>query len=445
MSQNEKNNKKAGRTEGTKRDLATETIIKHFGAVAHASRIHSVNNRAISRLLDWFVVSLNSYVATQNDARVELDGGHPFVNGAPVRASRELRQRLALFSEQLRTHVCGGFKLRGVATRVNVGAFFDGIRQPPSDRSVFQEWLNHNGAYEIELLPPRRLVLGIVTGSGSSVRVASTDALRGYARTITSVEAAVKANNIEKLPANIYRALQNMVDLAVEEPDHHLALTSLKEDIDERARHPVHVAILAIALGQRLGLERNFLVELGFAAVLVGTLASGKSDSERLVAVASLLNPPRMTPVRARRILAVYEHGLGSPQGQHIFSRIIALAVGYDRLTSRHSDQENPLLPDEALARLQTDPRYDAELVNLFTLVIGRYPLGAAVRLNTGEIGVVYHSPSDLSKADRPVVRLIRDSMGRPISRIVDLAHDQRQITGMIDRELAGLGMEFFQ
>jgi HD-GYP domain-containing protein (c-di-GMP phosphodiesterase class II) len=35
--------------------------------------------------------------------------------------------------------------------------------------------------------------------------------------------------------------------------------------------------------------------------------------------------------------------------------------------------------------------RYDADLVKVFTSVMGVYPLGTLVRLDTGEAGLVFH------------------------------------------------------
>jgi hypothetical protein len=190
-------------------------------------------------------------------------------------------------------------------------------------------------------------------------------------------------------------------------------------------------------------MERNLLVELGFSAIMAGALASGRSDQERLQASARLVQVGKMTGPRARRMLTVYEHGLARATDSHLFSRIVAIAVGFDRLSNPVSGL--PLLPDEILARMQADSGYDPELVKIFTLVVGRYPLGSPVRLNTGEIGIVYHSPPDASKANRPVLKLVRDAAGRSISRIVDLSQDQRQIVGMVDQELVGFNLEFFQ
>lgn len=432
--------------ESRRRDPQAETMVRHFGAVAHATRIHAVTNRAVARLFDWLIQDLNSITATRGEFRFELDGSYPFMNGAPIRASREQRAQLSSFYELIRVYHSGGFRLKGPASRATLAAYFDGVREPHADRAAFQAYLNARGAQNIELLPPRKLVSGSVAGKGHSVRVAASDALRGYVRTVAAIESSMKADNIDRIPAQIYKAVQELVGLAAEEPDHHLALTSIKEDIDFKLRHPANVAILAIALAHRLGIHRSLQVELGFIALIAGSLCTGADDTTRLMVAARQTQTPKMTPARARRMLALYEHGLEHYQGTHLFSRIIAIVMAYDRLTTQHGDHAG-LLADEALARLQQERRLDPDLLRVFSRVIGRYPLGSVVRLSSGELAVVYHSPADPAKADRPVVRVIRDPAGQAVSRIVDLAVDPRQIVGMMDRALAGLddSMDFFR
>jgi hypothetical protein len=421
-----------------KRDPATESLVRRFCAVSHATRIHAVGNRAVSRLLEWLIQDMNTLVATRGDCRIELDGGFPFVNGVPVRASREQRAQLSEFSDLLRARMSGGLRLKGPASRMNLSAFFSGVRESASDRVLFQAWLDGHGAQAIELLPPRKLMAGSVTGSGSSVRVAASDALRGYVRAANAVQHATKNKNLEKMPAQLFRAVQDLAELAIDEPDHHLALTSVREELAGESRHPVQVCILAMALGQRLGLEKPLLVELGFAAMLVGALCSDAPEAQRLEVAGRLVTGHRLTPVRARRLMVVYEHALERPHGLHLFSRIVAIAVVYDKLTTR-TEEHSPLLPDEALSQMASSTRFDPELLGVFNRVIGRYPLGSAVRLSSGELAVILHSASDPERTDRPVVRIVRDPEGRPLGRVVDLSSDPRQILGLVDPELAGL------
>ena len=81
-------------------------------------------------------------------------------------------------------------------------------------------------------------------------------------------------------------------------------------------------------------------------------------------------------------------------------------------------------LPDEALKVMlkESGTKYDPTLLKIFINMIGVYPLGTFVQLDTGEMGLVFHNSNDPSKYDRPRVKLVMDSHGNKIpSRIVDL------------------------
>ena len=433
----------------SRRDPVTENLVRRIGAVSHSSRIHSVHNRAIARLLEWLVSDLNAVMATKGECRLELDGGYAFVNGSPVRSSRELRRQISAFYRDIKQHDIGGFRLRGPAGKAGLIALLEGIGEEGLEREEFQKRIEARGVRELELLPVRRIMSGTLAGTGSSVRVAASESLRAYVRTVTAVEAALKDGHMEKIPAPLYKGVQELADLAIDEPTHHLALTSLKEEIDTGIRHPVNVAILAMALAHRIGLDRAALVELGFAALMAAALCSGKSDEERLQAAARVLHVPKVTPARARRMLVIYQHGLPRWQGLHLYARICAIATAYDRLTTRSAVDNNlaGLLPDEALARMQDENTFDPELMARFIQVVGRYPLGTVVRLSSQEIAVVYHTPADPALADRPVVRVLRDRDGRPTDRVIDLAADSRTIAAVVDREMAGLedSLDFFR
>ena len=70
----------------------------------------------------------------------------------------------------------------------------------------------------------------------------------------------------------------------------------------------------------------------------------------------------------------------------------------------------------------ESGTRFDPTLLKIFINMIGVYPLGTFVQLDTGEMGLVFHNSNDPGKYDRPRVKLVMDSQGNKIpSRIVDL------------------------
>ena len=49
----------------------------------------------------------------------------------------------------------------------------------------------------------------------------------------------------------------------------------------------------------------------------------------------------------------------------------------------------------------------DPALVKVFVTMIGVFPLGTLVLLNTNEIGIVIQTPEDSEQIDRPMVKLL--------------------------------------
>ena len=135
-------------------------------------------------------------------------------------------------------------------------------------------------------------------------------------------------------------------------------------------------------------------------------------------------------------------------QGQHLFSRIFAVAETYDALTTSTAWRDG-LLPDEALsvmmqeAGVSLDPALVTHMVNL----LGRYPLGTTLLLSSGEVGVVFSTPVEAENVLRPVIKLLLDTQGEPVygSQIVDLRERDevgrflRNVVKSVDPDSLGL------
>ncbi len=438
------------------RSADTRLLAKHLGAIGRAIRVHDVHNRAVSRLITWVARDLTELVAANPDARIELDSGVLVVNGAPVRLRRDIRIQLATLSEVFREHGFGGFKLGGAVSNEVLVTFFSGFQQNLAGITfeAMQEWLNTRGGAVFHLLHPRSLVAGLVGGAGSSVRVSASEALQAYLGAVIAVRDARSDGNLERIPPPVFRAVHALADLAEDDPRQHLALAGLKEDLDYDLRHPVHCVILALALGRRIGLDRAAMVEAAFAVLVASTLSEKATADDVIAATASLVLSARLTPPRARRMMARFEVRAGTdrsgPPGVrlngplHLYSRIAAIVCDYDAYTTSGSGRRG-LLPDEALGdmALRAGRFYDPELLHIFSAVIGRYPLGSAVLLDSGEVGVVFHTPADPHLAGQPVVRIVRDPRGRPVREgpLVDLSDpvETRRISGGVDAATIGV------
>jgi hypothetical protein len=146
-------------------------------------------------------------------------------------------------------------------------------------------------------------------------------------------------------------------------------------------------------------------------------------------------------PLRA--MLLAYEHHMKMdqtgyprsirPRDPTIFSRIVAIADGFDAATTRRSYQTTPWLPDAVLREMRDNEvrGFDPLLVKAFISMTGFYPVGSVVILDTFELAVVVAPASRPDAHHQPVVRIIYDEMGIPLTppRTLDLTETD-QATG---------------
>ena len=137
-----------------------------------------------------------------------------------------------------------------------------------------------------------------------------------------------------------------------------------------------------------------------------------------------------------RGMIAAHEHHMKMdltgypkslrPRTLSIYSKIVAVADGFDAATSRRSYQTTPLQPDEVLREMWENPRrgYDRILVKALINLVGIYPVGTCVILDTYEVAIVHSANSDLSQIHRPVVRVLIGADGRRVDHgpLINLA-----------------------
>ena len=97
-----------------------------------------------------------------------------------------------------------------------------------------------------------------------------------------------------------------------------------------------------------------------------------------------------------------------------MFSKIVAVADGFDAATSRRAYQNTPLTPAQVMLEMRDNPRrgMDPVIVKAFINLIGHYPVGTLVVLDTFELGIVHAVNPVPDALARPIVRIISDAQG---------------------------------
>jgi HD-GYP domain-containing protein (c-di-GMP phosphodiesterase class II) len=242
----------------------------------------------------------------------------------------------------------------------------------------------------------------------------------------------------------VKRAVQAIVDQVLNNEASLVGLTTLRDYDEYTFTHSVNVCIFSVALGRKLGLTKLHLYDLGMAALFhdvgksrvpleVLNKHSGLSDEEwRIIQAHPWLGVLTLFGLRGygeipyRGMIVAYEHHMktdltGYPKSVRqrelsIYSKIVAVADGFDAATSRRVYQTVPIQPDQVLKEMWENPRrgLDPVVVKAFINLVGIYPVGTCVILDTYEVAIVHSANADVSQVHRPVVRIVTTPEGSP-------------------------------
>ncbi|MGE5894630.1 MAG: HD-GYP domain-containing protein, partial [bacterium] len=252
------------------------------------------------------------------------------------------------------------------------------------------------------------------------------------------------------------RVVETMVDLLLEEESLLLGMTAIKDYDEYTYHHSVNVSVLSVALGQKLGLSRKALTELGLVALFhdIGKMeipeeilnkpSSFTDDEWKIVrkhpywGAKAALKLKGFDPSSIKSAIVAFEHHLnfdfsGYPAVRErgeidFFSRIVTIADQYDAMTSARVYSRTPLKPDKALSVMvdRAGRMIDPVLLKVFINMVGVYPIGTLVFLDTREMGLVYEA--NPLYPDRPRVLVIIDGTGNKVDTyVVDLTEQDKQ------------------
>ena len=248
------------------------------------------------------------------------------------------------------------------------------------------------------------------------------------------------------------RVVQGLIDQLLAAETNLVGLTTIRCYDEYTYNHSVNVCILSLAIGQRIGLSKQKLCELGMAALFhdIGkseiplAILNKPSEFSReeweimqkhpLLGVKKLMKLKGLDALSARIIAGAFEHHLycdfsGYPRLPYkrlsLFGRIISIADCYDGVTSSRVYSRIPHSPDKALRFMMSRAGkiYDPILMKLFINCIGIYPIGTLILLDSQDLCVVIENNPDPEKWNQPRVKIIADAKGQEVNgEVIDLA-----------------------
>jgi HD-GYP domain-containing protein (c-di-GMP phosphodiesterase class II) len=408
-------------------------------------KLYPLENVQVQKSLDDLAAAVQGILDREKEIELRVTGEFIFVNAT--------RLRLDLDNYASFSHVLGVLKSAGVGVvRAEPGAdrrewttflsLLLGASAREASATTFFELANKMrdaGVAHLVIEPPVETEL-----SEEEEERQKEQAKRTYQRSVAVTKEVINSVRMGRTASvkKVKRAVQAIVDQVLSDETSLIGLTTLRDYDDYTFTHSVNVCIFAVALGRKIGLTKLQLYDLGMAALFhdvgksrvpleVLNKDGGLSDEEWRImqahpwlGVLTLFGLRGYGEIPYRSMIGAYEHHMkvdltGYPKSirqrrMSIFSKIIAVADGFDAATSRRTYQTTPLQPDAVLKEMWENPKrgYEPVLVKAFINLIGIYPVGTVVILDTYELAIVSAANANLDYVHRPMVRIVSDPAG---------------------------------
>ena len=419
-------------------------ILAFYGAMRNL-RMYPFENAVVQQSLQELSQITNDLLSRERECEFRVAGEFIFVNSTRLRLDLDNYSSFSALLAQFRQNGIGTMRaLRAPAIRdwsVLLGFLMNPHGADTVDRfEGLLRRLTDTGVTAFEL---SALVESDSDESGQKVE-SKEKAKRTYAKSVSATKEIInsvrmgQSANIKK----IKRVVQGIVDQILSDETSIVGLTTIRDYDDYTFTHSVNVCIFSIALGRRLALTRLQLYDLGMAALLhdigksrvpadVINKADVLTDDEwKMIAAHPWLGVLALFSVRDqqefpyRSMLVAFQHHMkrdltGYPRSLRtkelmFYSRIVAVADGFDAATSRRSYQTTPMAPSAVLQEMRDNARrgMDPVIVKAFINLLGIYPVGTFVVLDTFELAIVHAANPDLEMLSRPLVRIVSDELG---------------------------------
>jgi HD-GYP domain-containing protein (c-di-GMP phosphodiesterase class II) len=407
-------------------------------------KLYPVENATVQKALDDLDAAARALVAIEVDLEIRLAGDFIFVNSTRLRLELDNYASFSHILTMFRAFMIGGLRVHGTANRREWQILLSLLlslfeRGEPEGR--FEELFERLASAEVRGIEIERAVHQELDPEAEQ---AKEQAKRIYSQGVAVTKDVITGARLGRATSvkRVKRAVQLIVDQVLNNETSLVGLTTIRDYDEYTFTHSVNVCIFSVALGKKLGFTRLQLYDLGMTALLhdVGKArvpveilnkTTGLDEQEwRIMQGHPWLGALTLFGMRShdelpyRTILVAHEHHMKNdltgypkcvrPRSLGIFSKIVSVADGFDAATTRRSYQTVPIEPDQVLREMWQNPKrgYDTVLVKALINLIGIYPVGTCVILDTFEVGIVAGPNPEGLQLNRPMVRIAVDVDG---------------------------------
>ena len=426
------------------RKRGREFIISFHGTL-RAIKLYPVEHTAVQKTLAELAQLAREILDRENELEFRISGEFLFINATRLRLDLTNYATFGYLLRVCRASGVGAVHVHHASPRdwLVLLSLLDAQTslEPDDRRAEIVEHLASTGVTELEISAP-------ADDDGDFSEEAREAANRTYNQSVAVTREVINSVRMGRTPSirRIKRVVQGIVDQILNEETSLIGLTALRDYDEYTFTHSVNVCIFAVALGRRLGLTKLQLFELGLSALMhdigksrvpLGFLNKSEQLSEeewRRMAAHPWLGVLALFQLRGqqedlsyRAMTVAYEHHMRvdlsgypraiRPRAISMTSKIVAAVDGYDAATTRRAYQTTPYAPSAVLQEMRDNPKrgLDQIVVKAFINLLGIYPVGTLVVLDTFELAVVSAANPRPEALSRPIVRIVSDAHGNTL------------------------------
>ncbi|MGC1454450.1 MAG: HD domain-containing phosphohydrolase [Nitrospirota bacterium] len=449
---------------------SARTAFQQLAAILKNATLYPEAHPHLLAAADKFRGKIEELLEERKEAAFYLVGGELFFE----KISIPIDQALSLLLEQFTTRDVGGIVFMPGLTAQELIRFASLMNKEPSvlaGQGGIRSVIEKEGASHLVL---HNVVL-VEKQVGADIKAGKKKASDVFKDAIDTVKDTVQAMQTGQLSSvrKVNSVVQTMVDNILDNRDALLGMTNLKMYDEYTFAHSVNTSILASSLGTFLSFGKPQVATLGMAAMMhdIGKVTvpldiinkPGKLSDEEwnqvkrhpIEGALLLVDIPGVSRLAMVAAFEHHQHGgaRGYPQvnGQserHPFSQIVALADAYEALTAARVYYSSQMPPNQAIQILikNRGTTSDPVLLKAFVNMVGIFPVGTLLKLDTGEVALVTHQTRDLM---RPRVLILNrfdgseKESGQDISLLETAGgRHRRSIVGTIDPNSAKIDLK---
>lgn len=455
-----------------------EQLVTSFFRLLKVVRIYTGKNQLLLRTMAEFRRALDEIYSEVENANLRIHRGRIYLNNARIANRPAVMGIASRLVEYLNARNIQGLRFyeKDGITNEEIIRFIELLNR--SDRQKdpitwLQVQFDSENCTWVEILVDQDFHVAVIDsgrrgGAGSYTMALAALARKTYSNALTSMLSMIGKLSSQKRVGiqRSKRVIQKMVDILMEDESVLLGMSTIRDYDDYTYTHSVNVAILSICLGNRIGLPRHYIECLGLCGIFHDL---GKIDipielinkQDRLTeeeyehikrhsmhSVRQIIRLNADHDLIAKFMLPPFEHHLGIDLSGYprtdrkaplsLLGRILAVTDNYDALTSSRSYRSVAINPDRALRIMieNAGTKLDPIILKIFIDMIGVYPVGSLLALDTREVALAVETPES-NEDGRPIVRLLNLVDGERLERgeIVDLS-ERDAVTGKFKRNV---------